>query len=109
VSVDVLEAAFDIGIQDVLVLAADVQMDSQERIVAGATRAEAVAVRFEARFPLWLQREAGQGLVGSIEQHRNTQGPELVGLAGLGDEHATDRLRRDGCGCPQAFHEQQTD
>jgi hypothetical protein len=63
---DVIEAAFDVGIQGIFVPFADHQKDRCDRVMRGASRPEAVAVGLEGGFPLRLQGKLHQGLMGSI-------------------------------------------
>jgi hypothetical protein len=55
----VIEAAFYVCIQDILVLLADRIEDGSNGIEAGPSRAESVAVWRESGFPLWFQRLFG--------------------------------------------------
>jgi hypothetical protein len=62
---DVIEAALDVRIQDELGLLDDGQIDRFDGIVAATPGPKAVAVRLEARFPLWLQSEGDKRSFGA--------------------------------------------
>ena len=69
--VDALEAGRDVRVQHVLGGERGLLTVGRDGVVAGPPGAEAVAVRLEAGFPLRFERELGQGLMCSVEEHRN--------------------------------------
>src|SRR5439155_24723498 len=69
--VDAIETGRDIRIEHVLRLLAERGEEHFERIVCGASWAEAERVRLEARFPFRFQSEPDQGLRGPIPQRRH--------------------------------------
>jgi hypothetical protein len=83
-SIDPVETLGDVCIQDVLGEFVDAEMDGSNRIMAGATGAEAIATWFKLGFPLWLQGKPYQGLQCSIIQSCNPQRPFFIG-APFGD------------------------
>ena len=61
-----VEAFFDVCLQNILGLMADVANDGFEGILRATPRSEPVTFRLEPCFPLWLQCQLDQGLFGSV-------------------------------------------
>ena len=64
--IDAVEALGDIGIKHVLGFQSDAAKDGFDRIVAGPSRAEAVAVRLEPSLPFRFHRQLDEGLCRAI-------------------------------------------
>ena len=77
-----IEATFQIGVEHLLALLADVGEDRLDGVMAASSRSEPIAVGFESGFPLRFERELDEGLMGSVEQHGNAE-RSLLGLARL--------------------------
>src|SRR6266511_5996540 len=94
-----VEAGGDVGVEDVLRPAMSGVEDRSERVVAGASGAEPVAVRLEASLPLGFERQPRKRLSRAVV-HRGDAEWARFRLAGLGDPNSADgasaRLRRQG-------------
>src|SRR5258708_12682096 len=71
--VDVIKAAFQIGIQDILGLVINDRPDSCDCILTGASWAEAIGVWLELGFPGWFESELHEGLMRSCFHHGDTK------------------------------------
>lgn len=102
--VDVVEAAFDVGVQNPLTtssLAEDAAVQCGDRVHRSAARTEAVGVRFEAALPFRFQGQLHEGLHHPVLHGRN---PERAAFApGLRDIDAPPRRLR-----PVAFEPKPT-
>jgi hypothetical protein len=101
---DVREAALDVGIQDILLLAHSGGHEGTDRIMADSPWPKAVAVGLKARFPFRLQHQRDQSLVCPIEHDGNAQRP-LLRRTRLGDPHPPCGLEVDLFWMAQAGHE----
>ncbi len=61
--VDVIEAAFQVGIQDILGLVIDDGVDCFNSILTGASWAKAIAISLELTFPCRFKRELYESLM----------------------------------------------
>src|ERR1051326_6667493 len=80
--VDVIKAACNIRVQDVLGFAADKHEDCPDRIVAGPARSESVAVWLKLGFPFRFQGLLGNRLLSPIADGRDAKWSFLL-LAGF--------------------------
>ena len=71
--IDVIKAAFQIGIQDILGLVINDYPDSCDCILTGASWAEAIAVWLEFGFPGWFESELHESLMRSCFHHGDTK------------------------------------
>ena len=69
--VDVIKTAFQIGIQDILGLVIDDNMDRFDSIMTGAPRAKTIAIGLEFAFPCWFKRKLYKSLMSSISHDGN--------------------------------------
>src|SRR2546425_4664031 len=89
--IDVIKAAFQIGIQDILGLVINDYPDSCDGILTGASWAEAIAVWLEFGFPGWFESELHEGLMRSCFHHGDTK-RALFALAWFRDIDPSYRL-----------------
>ncbi len=66
-----IEALGDVSVQDVFGFMIDAGEDGFDRIMTSVSWAEAIAVRFEAGFPLRSQRQFGERLRRPIGERRD--------------------------------------
>src|SRR6266702_3451704 len=89
--VDVIKAAFQIGIQDILGLVINDRPDRRDGILTGASWAKAIAIWLEFAFPGWFERELHESLLRSCFHHGYTK-RALFELAWFGDIDPSYRL-----------------
>src|SRR4051794_13150245 len=87
-----VETLGDVSVEDVLWLLVDAVEDRLDRIMAGSSWAEPVAVWREVRFPLGLQCQFRQCLLRPIRHGGDAERAFLL-LSGLWYPHPADRLR----------------
>ena len=87
-----IESASDVRVQDPspLGVAAESQEQVGDGVMGTASRPEAVAHRFEAGFPAWLQGSFDDTLANPVLDGRYPQGPLFS--VGLGDIHSAHRV-----------------
>jgi hypothetical protein len=80
VMIDAVEAFFDVSIQDIFGLFVDARVDGCDRIMAGASWSEAVAIRFELGFPFGFEGELGHCLPCAVLDDGDAQRPFVLGV-----------------------------
>ena len=88
---DVIEAAFNVSIQDIFVLAVNFLKDGFDSIMASSSRSESITIGFKFGLPFRLQGLLDQRLVGSVAYDGNAQ-RALFQLAWFGYPDPANRL-----------------
>src|SRR5919109_369491 len=90
--VDVVEATFNIGVQNIFALFVDIEKDGGHRIMGTAPRSETIAVGLKHGFPLGFESKLGYCLTCSVIHHGYAERP-LLSFSWLGYPDPSERLR----------------